>query len=194
MPASSRVVTSGTPFASNLEMFSVTSAKPASRRKSEESPATWVATRWPPSSSRNQAARVLVRRCNSSTACCTTFPYCCALDDAVGNGLHGLQPAGLRSRFIEHQQQHARAEGDFESQYGRGGNRVGERRPGKMKQRQARGQQPGRRGPASATRPQNRNRRSQQDDAVADFNGHAQWQRVRPQQHPRSSKSRPGPV
>ena len=77
--ASSRLVTRGSGFSSSFERSSVTSANPASRRKSGETPTAWVAIRCPPSSKRNHAACTLVSFCNSSTADCTMLPYCCAL-------------------------------------------------------------------------------------------------------------------
>ena len=66
---------------------------------------------------------------------------------------------------------------------------IGERRPGKMEQRQTQRQQPSRWLPPPAARAQQGHRCRQQDDPVADFHGHAQGQGIWPQQDSGSGKA-----
>ncbi len=79
-------------------------------------------------------------------------------------------------------EQHAQAKRNFRRQEGRRRNAIGERRPGKMKEGQRQSQQPCRGFPASAARAQQSDRCREQNDAVADFDGHAQGQGIGPQQ------------
>ena len=85
-------------------------------------------------------------------------------------------------RLVEHDQQHAQAERNFGSQECRRRDAIGERWPGKMKQRQRQSEQPCRGLPAATASAQQSDRCRQQNDPVADFDGHAQGQGIGPQQ------------
>ena len=110
-------------------------------------------------------------------------PVLLSAGHAVGDGLHGVQPPRAHPRLTKDHQEHAQAKQNFGCQECRRGHATGEGRPGKMERQQREGEQPRRQFPAPTACAQQRDRRRQQDDPVADFNGDAQGQGIGPQQN-----------